>query len=165
MWGWGLVRLVTPAKEERVHVRLWPKRLHSQATNSKNSVSTRPTQARSRPDPQLTALFHAVLCCAIPGQEWLKWLSVHFYLLESSLSAKRLCKKMNWADKQMQQPFVFIVCACMGALGCECATSLHLHTCTYCMCPLYLWQLVTPLCFHIIINVLGPLDWRVWLMF
>lgn len=43
----------------------WPKRLLSQAANSQNSVSTRPSQARTRPDAQLTALFHAVLCCAI----------------------------------------------------------------------------------------------------
>lgn len=99
--GWGVGLIGHPSKEkkkkERGYLRLWPKRLHSQATNSQNSVSTRPTQARSRPDPQLTALFHAVLCCAIPGQEWLKWLSVHFYLLESSLSAKRLCKK--WTEQ------------------------------------------------------------------
>ena len=53
-------------KRERGCVCQWPKRLLSQATNSQNSVWTRPTQARTRPDPQLTALFHAVLCCTGP---------------------------------------------------------------------------------------------------
>ena len=53
-------------KREGGCVCQWPKRLLSQATNSQNSVWTRPTQARTRPDPQLTALFHAVLCCTGP---------------------------------------------------------------------------------------------------
>lgn len=143
---------------------LWPKWLLSQATNSQNSVSTRPTQARTRPDPQLTALFHAVLRCAVPGQDWLKWLGVHFYLLESSVSAKRLCKKMNWADKQMQQPFVFIVFMCMYVCVLPVCVSIQAHVLFIhlwtCMC----WQPVPPVCFHTIRNVLGPLDCRVWLI-
>lgn len=100
------------------------------------TVSTRPAQARTRPDPQLTALFHAVLCCAVPGQDWLKWLGVHFYLLETSVP-KDCAKKMNWADKHMQQPFMLIVFMCVCAHGdslcvCVCvrATCLCLHTCT-----------------------------------
>lgn len=166
--------LINPAKKERGCVCWWPNQLLSQATNSQNSVSTRPTQARTRPDPQLTALFHAVLCCAISGQDWLKWLGVHFYLVESSVSAKRLCKKKkktNWADKQMQQPFVFIVFMCTYAYGwvyvCVCYLFVSPYMHTYCMhpsvnsmCVRVCRQPVTPVCFHTIINVLGPLDCR-----
>lgn len=62
----------------------------------------------------------SMLCCAIPGWKWLKWLCVHFYLFGVFIECQKTVqkkkedrkgkkKKMNWADKQMQQPFVFIV--------------------------------------------------------
>lgn len=113
--------LINPAKKERACVCLWPKWLLSQATNSQNSVSTRPTQAWTRPDPQLTALFHAVLCCAIPGQDWLEWLGVHFYLVESSVSAKRLCK--NQLSRQTNAAAICVsrvyVCSWVTVCMCE----------------------------------------------
>ena len=90
-------------------------------TNSSNPVSTRPTLTRTRPDPQLAALMHAVPCRAVPGQEWLVWLGVSSYLLE--FSVPEVCakqKKMYWANKQMQQPYVFIECVCVCVWVCVC---------------------------------------------
>lgn len=83
----------------------------SQATSS-----TRPTQARNRPDPQLTVMFHAVSCRAIFGQDWLMRISGHFYLLQSWASAKWLWEKKRRRQEKkkllsrwkMQQTFVFI---------------------------------------------------------
>lgn len=98
-------------------VCLWPKRLLSQAANSQISVSTRPTHARTRPDPQLTALIHAVLCCAVLRRSWPRLTQAAqcpFLPLGSSV-IKSLREKMNRADKQMQQTFVCIAFMCMYA--------------------------------------------------
>lgn len=117
-------------KKERPCVCLWPNRLLSQATNSQNSVSTRPTQARIRPGSQLTTLFHAVLCCAIRNQDWLERLAVHFYLVESSVRAKRLCKKKRTEQTNKCSSHLWLLCLCGCMCVCVCATCLCLQTCT-----------------------------------
>lgn len=107
----------------------------SQATSS-----TRPTQARTRPDPQLTVLFHAVPCRAIFGQDWLMRISGHFYLLQSWASAKWLWekKKKKTGEKKITEQMknaadicVYCIDVCLMVTVCACVC-VYMHMCFIC---------------------------------
>lgn len=125
------------------HVCLWPKWLRSQATNSQNPVSNRPTQARTRPDPQQTALFHAVLCCAAPSLAKTDSSgSVSIFTLWSLQWVPKDCAK-KWTEQTNKcsshlclsclYVYVYAICLCLHT--CTRTVCIHLLTCM-CVCVL-----------------------------
>lgn len=122
------------------------KRLLSQATNSQNSVSTRPTPARSRPD--LSALFHAVLRRAISGQQRLKRL--HFYLSEFfGKCQKTVQNKTKKKQKRTEQTNkcssrLCLLCFCTLTSDSVCVSiQTHVLYASICRCACVCWQHVT----------------------
>lgn len=94
--------------------------------------------------------------------------SVSIFTYWSLLWVPKDCAK-NELSRQTNAAAICVCCLCVYGCSwvmvrvCYQFKSAYMHMC--CMCPLYLWQLVTPLSFHIIVNVLVPLDCRVRLMF
>lgn len=79
----------------------------------------------------------ALLCCAVlaPSPGWAKTdssgLGVHFYLLESSVSAKRLCKKNKKTKKRTEQTNKCSSHLCLSCFICACVL---MGDSVYCMC-------------------------------